>query len=149
MRLVAALLAASFAVAGTAAAVAATAGKDGLPAYVAGYQQWQRINKKPIVGGSSAHTGTKNVYTSRRKSGARFPAGTIIVKAGSHPGRKWIYLIAVMRKVKGSNPAANDWQMVEYTRSSPTGRFSKLAEGQLCLSCHVLAQSNDYVYTRG
>lgn len=149
MRLVAALLAASFAVAGTAAAVAATAGKDGLPAYVTGYQQWQRINKKPIVGGSSAHTGTKNVYTSRRKSGARFPAGTIIVKAGSHPGRKWIYLIAVMRKGKGSNPAANDWQMVEYTRSSPTGTFSKLAEGQLCLSCHVLAKSNDYVYTRG
>ncbi len=149
MRLVAVLLAASFAVAGTAAAVAATAGKDGLPSYVTGYERWQRLNAKPIAGGSPAHTGTKNVYASRRMSGARFPAGTVVVKAGSQPGQKWIYLIAVMRKVKGSNPAANDWQMVEYTRSSPTGRFSKLAEGQLCLSCHVGAKSNDYVFTKG
>ena len=149
MRLVVALLAASFAVAGTAAAVAATSGKDGLPTYVSGYQKWQRINKKPIAGGSSAHTGTKNVYSSKRKRGARFPAGTVIVKAGAQPGKKWIYLIAVMRKVKGSNPAANDWWMIEYTRSSPTRRFSKLAEGRLCLSCHVGAKSNDYVFTRG
>ena len=149
MRLVVALLAASFAVAGTAAAVAATSGKDGLPTYVSGYQKWQRINKKPIAGGSSAHTGTKNVYSSKRKRGARFPAGTVIVKAGAQPGKKWIYLIAVMRKVKGSNPAANDWRMIEYTRSSPTRRFSKLAEGRLCLSCHVGAKSNDYVFTRG
>ena len=53
-----------------------------------------------------------------------------------------------MRKIKGSDPAANDWQMVEYTRSSRTGKFSKLAEGQLCLSCHVGAKANDYVFTK-
>lgn len=148
MRLMAFLLAASFAVAGTAAAVGATAGKDGLPSYVTGYEKWQRINRQPIVGGSSAHSGTKNVYTSKRKSGARFPAGTVVVKAGLQPGRKWIYLIAIMRKVQGSSPATNDWQMVEYTRSSPTATFSKLAEGRLCTSCHAGAKSNDYVFTK-
>jgi hypothetical protein len=38
--------------------------------------------------------------------------------------------------------------VVEYTRSSPTGRYSVLGQGQLCTSCHIQARSNDWVFTK-
>ena len=121
----------------------------GLPKYTAGYKAWTKINKVPIRGGSSAHQGTKNVYTSKRKVGARYPYGTVIVKEGFNAGQKVPYLIAVMRKVRGASPRNNDWVMVEYTRPVPPGgRFSELARGQICYGCHVGAKANDYVFTR-
>jgi hypothetical protein len=74
----------------------------GLPAYTAGYRAWTRLNKRPIPprAGGDAHGGTKNVYSSKRKAGARYPAGTIIVKEAFRPGTKFVGLIAVMRKLK-------------------------------------------------
>jgi hypothetical protein len=120
----------------------------GLPAYTAGYTSWTKINRAPIRGGSAAHQGTKNVYASKRKSGARYPYGTVVVKEGFKSGQKAPYLIAVMRKVRGASPRNNDWVMVEYTRPGATGRFSELARGQICYGCHFGARANDYVYTR-
>ncbi len=120
----------------------------GLPSYTAGYKAWPRINKVPIRGGSQAHQGTKNVYASKRKAGARYPYGTVIVKEAFKPGQKAPYLIAVMRKVRGASPRNNDWIMIEFTRPGPSGRFSELARGQVCYGCHVGARANDYVFTR-
>ena len=120
----------------------------GLPAYTAGYKAWPRINRAPIKYGSAAHQGTKNVYASKRKAGARYPYGTVVVKEGFLAAQKAPYLIAVMRKVRGASPKNNDWVMIEYTRPGPTGRFSELARGQICYGCHVGAKANDYVWTR-
>jgi hypothetical protein len=47
-----------------------------------------------------------------------------------------------MRKVSGR------WRYVEYARSSQTARFTVLAQGQLCQSCHQQAKANDYVFTK-
>jgi hypothetical protein len=127
-----------------ATAVVAVAAKsaNGLPAYTNGYQKWPKINTKPIKGGSPAHSGTKNVYASKRKIRTKYPNGTVIVKsiarAGDRPRRP--SQVAVMRKVKGR------WQFVEYQLAGP--RYSVLAKGQLCVSCHVRAKASDYVFTR-
>ena len=137
------------------AAVAVTAGgavaalahaqsqANGLPAYTEGYLRWPRLNAAVIRGGSPAHSGIKNVYASKQRAGSpgRFPDGTVVVKtirAGSFVDR-----VAVMRKASGR------WRFVEYTRPSPRARFAVLAQGQLCLSCHVQARARDYVFTRG
>ena len=120
----------------------------GLPKYTAGYKTWTKINRTPIRGGSSAHRGTKNVYASKRKVGARYPYGTVVVKEAFNPGQRAPYLIAVMRKVRGASPNNNDWLMVEYTRPGASGRFSELARGQICYGCHVGAKANDFVFTR-
>jgi Cytochrome P460 len=120
----------------------------GLPQYTAGYKSWPRINRTPIRGGSPAHVGTKIIYASRRKTGARYPYGTVIVKEGFRPGQRSPYLIAVMRKVRGASPRNNDWVMIEWTRPGTRGRFSELARGQVCYGCHVGARENDYVFTR-
>lgn len=123
---------------------AASTTANGLPSYTNGYQKWPKINRKPIRNDDprSGHAGLKNVYASKRKIGTKYPNGTVIVKSIAEPPRKHIAKVAVMRKVNGR------WRWVEYVRSSPTGRYSVLAQGQLCVSCHVQVRSNDWVFTK-
>lgn len=129
------------------ATVALLNAAPGLPAYVDGYASWARVNAKPIQGGSAAHQGTKNVYASKRKAGTRYPTGTIIVKVATPPGKKWLSLVATMRRVKGR--ANGGWRWEEFTRSSPTARFTKVGFPESgCAACHMQAKSNDYVFTR-
>lgn len=119
--------------------------KSGLPAYTNGWQTWQKLNEKPFRSTgplSSAHTGLKNVYASKRKRGNRYPNGTVIVKTIFKPGTRFVGQFAAMRKANGR------WQFVEWERSSPTARYRVLAHGQLCQSCHMQARANDYVFTR-
>jgi len=115
----------------------------GLPAYTDGYAQWPRINKKPFTrcGPPCAHSGVKNVYASRRKAGARYPNGTVIVKSIAQRGDRpsMPKQVAVMRKANGR------WRYVEYVLSGSS--YTVLAQGQLCQSCHAQARANDYVFT--
>jgi cytochrome P460 len=143
-RIVAVVVAVAFASSAVVVAVASTQA-NGLPAYTNGYLKWPTLNKKPTRGtplGKSAHNGVKNVYASKRKVAKKYPNGTVIVKSIAQRGDKPALpsQVAVMRKVKGR------WQFVEYTLSG--ARYSILAKGQLCTSCHVMAKSNDYVFTK-
>ncbi len=118
---------------------------NGLPSYTDGWQKWPRINKTPFRDTgplSSAHSGVKNVYASKRKAGSKYPNGTVIVKTIVKPGTKYVGQFAVMRKVNGR------WRFIEYERSGARERYSLLAQGSLCTSCHVMAKSNDYVFTK-
>ncbi len=127
---------------------------SGLPAFTAGYDGWRKLNRKPIPPRQSAdaHSGTKNVYASKklRPSGS-FPNGTILVKEAVRPGRDFIGLIAIMRKERGLDRDHNDWRFVEYTRDSAGARFAETASGSVCWTCHMGAQQTDYVwiYTLG
>ena len=120
---------------------------NGIPAYVDGYAKWPKLNAKPIRGGSSAHQGTKNVYASKRKTGVNYPVGAIVVKTARPPGKQWLSLVATMRKIRGT--ANGGWRWEEFTRSSPTARFTKVPFPESgCAACHMQAQANDYVFTR-
>lgn len=147
MRLLAFCAVATLLLAAAGAAAPAEQAANGLPAYVTGYSQWPKLNAKPILGGSSAHQGTKNVYVSKRKAGTRYPVGTIVVKAATPPGKKWLSLVATMRKVKGS--ANGGWRWEEFTRSSSSARFTKVGFPESgCAACHAQAKTRDYVVTR-
>ncbi|MBA2332274.1 MAG: cytochrome P460 family protein [Actinobacteria bacterium] len=120
---------------------------NGIPAYVNGYAKWPKLNAKPIRGGSPAHQGTKQVYASKRKTGANYPLGAIIVKTATPPGKQWLSLIATMRKIRGTTNGG--WRWEEFTRSSPTARFTKIAFPESgCAACHMQAKANDDVFTR-
>ena len=122
--------------------------QDGLPRYVDGYAKWPKLNRAPIRGGSAAHRGTKNVYASKRRRGVRFPVGAIVVKTATPPGKKWLSLVATMRRIKGT--ANGGWRWEEFTRSSPSQRFTKVAFPESgCAACHAQASARDYVFTRG
>jgi hypothetical protein len=135
------LVAVAAAVAVTVTFATAQSRADGLPSYTSGYAKWPRLNANPIRGGSPAHAGRKNVYASKRRKGATFPDATVVVKTIVSPGAKYVGQVAVMRKTKGR------WQFVEYRRPSPAARYTVLAGGQLCVSCHVQAKRSDYVFT--
>lgn len=124
---------------------AAQTTRSGLPAYTNGWQKWPKLNRRPFTSTgplSSAHTGVKNVYASKRKRGKVFPNGTVIVKTIVKPGTRFVGQFAVMRKVKGR------WQFIEFERSSPRARYRVLAQGRLCQSCHMQARASDYVFTK-
>ncbi len=134
-----------------ALAVAGSAGArtdaNGIPSYVDGYAKWPKLNAKPIRGGSPAHQGTKQVYASKRKTGTNYPLGTIVVKTATPPGKQWLSLVATMRKIRGTTNGG--WRWEEFTRSSPTARFTKIAFPESgCAACHMQAKANDYVFTR-
>ncbi len=147
MKLLALAVAAGLLVTAAGAAAPTRETANGIPAYVDGYAKWPKLNRAPIRGGSSAHQGTKHVYASKRKRGARFPVGTIVVKTASPPGRKWLSLVATMRRIKGSSNGG--WRWEEFTRSSPTARFTKVAFPESsCAACHAQAKASDYVFTK-
>jgi hypothetical protein len=136
----------------------------GLPAFTAGFESWDRLNSEPIPPDSAqtrrvgvdAHRGTKNVHVSvprerlRAGDGQRFPypEGTIVVKAaGEDPSTPT--LVAVMRKVAGSDPGHGDWEFQEYKRSGTGEAFSTSAglTGATCWGCHAIAMDTDWVFT--
>lgn len=134
------------AVVALAAAVAVVAAAEttanGLPSYTNGYLKWPKLNRKPVKGGSPAHSGTKNVYASKKRVGKKFPNGTVIVKTIARAGDRPALAsqVAVMRKTNGR------WRFVEYELSG--ARYTVLAQGRLCVSCHVQAKATDYVFTK-
>ena len=136
----------------------------GLPAFTAGFAGWDRLNREPIPPdseqtrrvGFDAHRGTKQVFVSTpRESLARggvqrfpYPDGTIVVKAaGEDPGSPT--LVAVMRKVAGSDPAHGDWEFQEYKRSGAGDAFATDdgLTGATCWGCHAIASGTDWVFT--
>jgi hypothetical protein len=116
----------------------------GLPAYTNGYQKWPKINTKPFTkcGPPCAHSGRKNVYANKKKVGAKFPNGTVIVKTIAQSGDRPTMpnQVAIMRKVSGK------WRFIEYELSG--SRYTILAQGQLCQSCHMRARATDFVFTK-
>ena len=66
------------------AGYALAAGLPGVTKICPPYRSWHKINAKPIPDTpTTAHpAGVKNVFASKRKSGARYPYGTLIVKEG-------------------------------------------------------------------
>lgn len=133
------------------AATTAKAPFPGLPSYIAGYKRWPKNNRRPIAPrASDPHDSQKNIYVSKplKPGQKRYAAGTIIVKEGTEPGTRFVKLIAIMRKIKGFNRQHNDWQMIEWSRPSSDSRFTEVARGTVCYSCHVGARSRDYVWFR-
>lgn len=117
----------------------------GLPSYTAGYSKWTKLNSKPIPPRAvDPHRSTKNVYVSRLPRNGRYPVGTVVVKEGRNRG--FVSLIAIMRKTKAR--AHNGWVMIEWTRPTRTARFTELARGSICTSCHFQARRTDYVFTK-
>lgn len=118
----------------------------GLPPWTAGYTGWTKLNRTPIPPrASDPHSGTKNVYASRLARKGVYPVGTVIVKDIRRPGSRNVDVVAAMRK--RSSGANRGWQMIEWTRSSPSSRFTILAQGAICYGCHIGAKP-DYVFTK-
>ena len=132
----------------TAAPEPPPAALPGIPADLAGYATWTRLNAAPIPPRErDPHSGTKNVYASAPpgRDGV-FPDGAIVVKDANRPGRDHLGLVAVMRKIAGADPAHGDWEFVEYARESADAPFTVLARDAVCWRCHSGAAGSDWVW---
>jgi hypothetical protein len=151
------VLAVLVAASSSAGALERSVALPGIPAYAQDFRSWTKINRRPIPPRESGdpHLGTKNVYVNRPRSvllraGKQrfpYPNGTIVVKSARRPTKPFIGLVAIMRKVKGSDGAHGDWKFVEYTRESANARFRPIAADGVCWSCHVGARKSDWVFT--
>ncbi len=129
----------------------------GLPADIAGYTQWLKLNAEPIppVPGGDPHNGDKNVYVNKTRetiapNGEQqfpYPDGSIVVKEAYRPGKDYVGLIAIMRKKAGVNPDHNDWEFIEYTRNASDADFAVIAKDGVCWGCHARVEDIDYVFT--
>ena len=129
----------------------------GLPEDVAGYDKWLKLNAEPIppAAGGDPHNGTKNVFVNQERDTIApdgeqqfpYPDGSIVVKEAFRPNKDYVGLIAIMRKVAGSDPDHNDWKFVEYTRNNPDDDFKLVFSGQICWNCHARVEDIDYVFT--
>jgi len=75
------------------------------------------------------------------KAGA-FPAGSIVTKNAHGPERN-LLLEYVMFKIRGFDPANNDWF---YSTRRPDGTFGASGAVAGCFNCHSRAKANDYVF---
>jgi hypothetical protein len=142
----------------TSTSTTTTTDLRGLPADVAGYGSWLRLNAEPIpihpVG--DAHFGTKEVYVNQSREtlapdGVQlfpYPDGTILVKESIRPTRDFVGLVSIMRKRAGSDPEHGDWEWVEYARASADEAFTEVGRDAVCWTCHAIREPWDWVYTR-
>ena len=72
-----------------------------------------------------------------------FPEGSLLIKENYTDDRK-LFLITVMYKSKGFNPAGHDWYWVKF---KPDGEARLEGKVDACIDCHVGVANNDYVFT--
>lgn len=128
----------------------------GLPNDIAGYEKWLKLNAKPIPPrAGDPHNGNKNVYVNQLRQTIApnnqqkfpYPVGSIVVKEAIRPGQDFLWLVSIMRKAKGNDPAHNDWTFIEYTRNGKDEAFKEIAKDAICWGCHAGAKDTDYVFT--
>lgn len=69
--------------------------------------------------------------------------GAIIVKENYTADKKFVAL-TVMYKIKGYDPAHNDWFWAKYT---PDGKPEASGKVKVCIDCHGSVKGNDYLFT--
>jgi len=72
-----------------------------------------------------------------------FSDGALLIKENYTDNGK-LFLITVMYKAKGFNPAGHDWYWVKY---KPDGEARLEGKVDACIDCHVGVANNDYVFT--
>ena len=72
-----------------------------------------------------------------------FSDGALLIKENYTVDKK-LFLITVMYKSKGFNPAGHDWYWVKY---KPDGEARLEGKVDACIDCHVGVANNDYVFT--
>lgn len=72
-----------------------------------------------------------------------FPDGSLLIKENYTDERK-LFLITIMYKMKGFNPAGHNWYWVKY---KPDGEVRLGGKVDACINCHLRVAGNDYVFT--
>jgi plastocyanin len=143
------------------AALLAAGAQSGIPAGIAAYRTWTKMNATLLTDPSNPQAGPKNTFVDLRPDqvgeivGAGgltrrpFPPGATIVRETMDPAAGFVRVLFVMRY----DPAATrtkEWAFSGYTRSAADKPFEALAITDpvaRCLNCHAQVKASDYVFT--
>jgi plastocyanin len=143
-----------------AAAFAAYA-QSGVPAEIAQYRNWTRMNAVPLTDPSNPSAAPKNTFINMSTADlkklvapgggtrAHFPDGVTIVRESLDPKESWVRVLFVMR-YDSAAAATKGWVYGGYTRSGPDKPFEPLQIADpvaRCVNCHAQVRAQDYVFT--
>ncbi len=115
--------------------------------YAKTWKMWP--GKTALYPGTQPHGALLTTYvndTAYKAIGAKtgtLPDGTIIAKQNYSSDKKYQGLTA-MWKVKGYNPAGDDWFWAQY---GPDGKVAESGKVAMCMDCHAKNKANDYIMT--
>lgn len=133
----------------------------GLPAPLADYQSWTKMNARLMDDPSNPRAGPKNTFTTLTAErlralvaeGARlrapFPEGTIIARETLDVSAGFVRVLFVMEKDRGAT-RTKGWKFSSFTR---TAADQPLQPGAIpdpvarCLNCHLQMTATDFVFT--
>jgi len=144
-----------------ATAALAGAAPAGLPARVADYQSWTKMNARLMDDPSNPRAGPKNTFTNLNPDRLRslvaqggrirapFPEGTIIARESLDVAAGFVRVLFVMEKDRSATQTRG-WKFSAFTRTSAD---QPLQEGAIpdpvsrCLNCHLQMGATDFVFT--
>lgn len=114
------------------------------------YRNWKMWpGRQAIYPGTEPHGAFLTTYVTDEAFSAidgkkgSIPEGSIIVKENYMPDKS-LAAVTVMYKVKGFDPAHNDWFWLKY---APDGTIDESGKVEGCYNCHGIRQANDYICT--
>lgn len=142
----------------TAGVLAQTAG---VPANLAAYRAWTRMNAAPLTDPSNPRAGPKNTFITLgadrlralvapggRVRGA-FPDGAILVRETLDAGAGFVRVLFVMRRDAAARQTGG-WRFEGYSRTAADQPFAPIAIADpvaRCLNCHMQVSATDLVFT--
>lgn len=157
MRRVLCTLLGGVALAGALAAYA----QSGIPAEIAPYRTWTRMNAMPLTDPSNPNAAPKNTFINMSSGDlkklmapgggtrARFPDGATTVRESLDPKDGWVRVLFVMR-YDSKAVATKGWVYSGYTRTAQDKPFEPLQIADpvaRCVNCHAQVKAQDYVFT--
>ncbi len=157
-RMRAILLAVAIVLVGVLVAGAAPAG---LPAPLAGYQAWTKMNGRPLDDPSNPRAGPKNTFSNLSppvlrdlaadggRLRAPFPEGAIIARETLDVAAGFVRVLFVMEKDRTAL-RTKGWRFSSFSRQTADAAFQ---QGEIqdpvarCLNCHLQMGATDFVFT--
>lgn len=133
----------------------------GVPAEIAGYRAWTRMNAIVLTDPSNPRAGPKNTFVNLSPEALReivgpggrvrkpFPDGTIAVRESLDPDAGFVRILFVQRK-DSSQTRTKGWVFSGYGRTAASDAYQTLAIPDpvaRCLNCHEQVRNTDQVFT--
>jgi len=143
-----------------AAALVAYA-QSGVPAEIAPYRNWTKMNAIPLDDPSNPSATPKNTFISMSPADLKklmapggatrthFPDGVTIVRESLDPKDGWVRVLFVMRYATTA-AATKGWVYSGYSRTAQDKPFEpgRIADPVArCVNCHAQVKAQDYVFT--
>lgn len=133
----------------------------GVPANLAAYRTWTRMNATPLTDPSNPRAGPKNTFITLGAdrlrdlvgSGGRvrrtFPDGTMLVRETLDAGAGFVRVLFVMRRDAAAGQTRG-WRFEGYSRTAADQPFAPIEIADpvaRCLNCHMQVSATDLVFT--